>query len=122
MFGIVSRVRSFLSFGTDDVTSSDEDWDDYTYEAEDDAVEEEVEEDDTDIDVSIEPIPDHVIEVESVSDIKGIGSTRASELDSAGFATPADVYFADDEELAEVDGIGPYTVDQIREDIGSPEE
>jgi predicted flap endonuclease-1-like 5' DNA nuclease len=65
------------------------------------------------------PTPDEVIDKSGLTDIKGIQETRAKNLGMAGFSTPADVYYASDENLEEVDQIGPYTVEQIREDIGS---
>lgn len=64
------------------------------------------------------PTPDEVIDKSGLTDIKGIQETRAKNLGMAGFSTPADVYYASDENLEEVDQIGPYTVEQIREDIG----
>jgi predicted flap endonuclease-1-like 5' DNA nuclease len=64
------------------------------------------------------PTPDHVIDKNGLTDIKGIQETRAKNLSLAGFSTPADVYYASDKNLEEVDQIGPYTVEQIREDIG----
>lgn len=54
----------------------------------------------------------------SLTDVKGVGETRAVALVNAGFGTVEDVYRASDEELEAVDGIGAYTVEQIRSDIG----
>jgi predicted flap endonuclease-1-like 5' DNA nuclease len=51
--------------------------------------------------------------------VKGIGDTRADALEEDGFYTAADLYFASDDELADVHGIGELTVSQIRDDIGS---
>lgn len=57
----------------------------------------------------------------SLVDIKGIGPTRADALNKADLHTASDLYFASDEDLKEVNGIGDLTVSQIREDIGSVE-
>lgn len=51
--------------------------------------------------------------------ITGIGDTRADDLKKAGFHTASDIYFAADDDLKEVSGIGDLTVSQIRDDIGS---
>jgi predicted flap endonuclease-1-like 5' DNA nuclease len=63
-------------------------------------------------------VPSHVAEVDSLTDIKGVQETRAENLREAGFDTPADVYFASDENLEAVHQLGPTSVQQIREDIG----
>lgn len=65
--------------------------------------------------------PEAVRDIESLSDVKGVGDTRADDLQKAGYHTASDLYFASDAELAEVHGIGDLTVSQIREDIGSVE-
>lgn len=67
-------------------------------------------------------LPDVVISKDGLGDVKGIGGTRASALADAGFETAEDLYFATDEALEAVDGIGSYTVGQIREDIGSADD
>lgn len=54
-----------------------------------------------------------------LENVKGIGPTRAESFREEGFGTPDDLYFATDENLCEVNGIGDLTVSQIREDIGS---
>lgn len=62
--------------------------------------------------------PRQVLDVQGITDVKGIQETRAKNLREAGFTTPADLYYASDENLADVKHIGEYTVEQIREDIG----
>lgn len=74
-----------------------------------------------DVEKQADPTPDAVSDKEDLTDITGIGDTRASDLMAAGFTTPEDVYYASDENLTDVDGIGSYTVEQIRGDIGSIE-
>jgi large subunit ribosomal protein L32e len=64
------------------------------------------------------PTPDAVLEKSGLTDVKGIQATRAENLRGAGYSTPTDLYYASDENLAEVKQIGPYTVEQIRDDIG----
>jgi large subunit ribosomal protein L32e len=63
-------------------------------------------------------VPSHVAEVDSLTDIKGVQETRAENLREAGFETPADVYFASDENLEAVHQLGATSVQQIRDDIG----
>lgn len=53
-----------------------------------------------------------------VTNVKGVGETRANALSDEGIETAADLYYASDSTLTDVDGIGKYTVSQIREDIG----
>lgn len=53
-----------------------------------------------------------------LSEITGIGESRAEDLIEAGFETAEDIYFANDEELKEIDGIADYTVEQIRDHVG----
>jgi predicted flap endonuclease-1-like 5' DNA nuclease len=59
---------------------------------------------------------------DSLSNVKGVGDTRADELRSEGFTSVTDLYYASDDNLLDVTGIGPYTIEQIREDIGSVED
>lgn len=64
------------------------------------------------------PTPDEVLDKSGLTDVKGIQATRAENLRDAGYSEPADLYYASDENLEEVKQIGPYTVEQIRDDIG----
>jgi len=57
-----------------------------------------------------------------LTNVKGIGETRAESFREEGFGTPDDLYYATDENLCEVNGIGDLTVSQIRDDIGSVDE
>lgn len=63
-------------------------------------------------------IPSELYDIEDLTEIKGIGETRADALTDEGYPYAEDLWLASDEELTQVDGIGQYTVDQIREDIG----
>jgi len=65
------------------------------------------------------PVPKKVFEKDGLADIKGIGETRAKGLADAGFSRPTDLYYAKDEKLIGVYGIGGRAIEQIREDIGS---
>jgi len=68
--------------------------------------------------VANNPTPDEVLDKEGLTDVKGIQETRAENLREAGYDTPADLYYTTDENLEKVKQIGPYTVEQIRDDIG----
>lgn len=57
----------------------------------------------------------------ALEQVTGIGTTRKDDLQKADFHTASDLYFASDEELIDVNGIGELTVSQIRGDIGSIE-
>lgn len=94
------------SDGNDEVTFGGDD----TFETEED------EEEESQLDNMF--VPDEVANVESLTDVTGIGATRAEDLKASGFHTAVDLYFAADEELKNVHGIGDLTVSQIRDDIG----
>lgn len=73
-------------------------------------------------DIVIEQAPQEVRDIGTdLPQVTGIGETRADALNKAGFHTAADLYFATDEELTAVKGIGNLTVEQVRDDIGSGE-
>lgn len=72
-----------------------------------------------DVEEQADPTPETVQDKSDLTDVKGVGATRAEALGKAGFSTPEDLYYASDENLEDVDGIGSYTVEQIRDDIGS---
>lgn len=57
-----------------------------------------------------------------LAQVKGVGETRAEKFIDAGFETASDLYFASDEDLTSVNGIGEATVEMIREDLGRPED
>lgn len=66
-----------------------------------------------------DPTPDAVAEIgENLVGITGIGPTRADRFREAGYITGEDIYYASDANLTDVNGIGNYTVEQIRDDIG----
>lgn len=75
-----------------------------------------------DVEEQADPTPDAVAEKDGLDDIKGVGPTRANSLADAGFESPEDIYYASDENLEGVHGIGPHAVSQMREDIGSIED
>jgi DNA uptake protein ComE-like DNA-binding protein len=67
-------------------------------------------------------VDDNPSEKTDLENVKGIGETRAESFREEGFGTPDDLYYATDENLCEVNGIGDLTVSQIRDDIGSVDE
>jgi len=72
---------------------------------------------------TFEAAPDEVRDIGTdLAQVTGIGDTRADDLKKAGFHNASDLYFASDEELTEVSGIGDLTVSQIRGDIGGVDE
>lgn len=62
--------------------------------------------------------PSYVRKYDGLKDIKGIGPQRAKDLNKAGLSTPKDIYYASDDTLLDVVGIGPRSLDIIRTDIG----
>lgn len=81
--------------------------------------------DDSEVRESVEqaedPTPEEV-KNKSMTDVTGIGPTRAEKLGKAGYPSPKDLYYASDENLKDVNGIGSFVVGQIRDDIGSVDE
>lgn len=65
-----------------------------------------------------DPTPQEVKDIgTNLTEVKGVAETRADSLRSEGFDTAADLYYASDENLEAVHGLGPRAVSQIREDI-----
>jgi predicted flap endonuclease-1-like 5' DNA nuclease len=82
----------------------------------------EAEDTNADVEEQADPTPEVVTEKSGLTDIKGVGPTRAERLGKAGFSNPEDIYYASDENLEGVKGIGPHAVSQMREDIDSIED
>lgn len=59
---------------------------------------------------------------ENLTELDGIGDSKAQNLIDEGFETAEDLYFAADEEIQQATGIGPHLVETIREQIGSSDE
>jgi predicted flap endonuclease-1-like 5' DNA nuclease len=77
--------------------------------------------DDTDSDTNViggGDVPDEVADKDGLTDVKGIGESRAEAFVDEGYRTVADLYYASGENLTNVDGIGDRAVQYIREDIG----
>jgi predicted flap endonuclease-1-like 5' DNA nuclease len=75
--------------------------------------------DESDDSVQAVELPDAVVEAgEDLTEVKGIGPTKAESLEAVGFETPSELYFASDSELQNATGVGPGVVAQIRDDIG----
>lgn len=65
------------------------------------------------------PTPTRVKEIGGDLDqITGIGPSRSEDLKAAGFDTAADLYYAADDNITAVSGIGDHALGLIREDIG----
>jgi predicted flap endonuclease-1-like 5' DNA nuclease len=100
---VTKRIKAFLGLGTDGRAENDSTETEYTG-----------------YDVDVDPEYDEPdIEAEDLTDVKGVGPTRADKLRDNDFDTPEDLYFATDENIEAVDTFGPHVVSQIREDIGS---
>lgn len=55
----------------------------------------------------------------SITDVKGVSDSRAEDLADEGYNSVEDIATADEDELTEVDGVGPSTADDL---IGSAQE
>ncbi|PSP55081.1 50S ribosomal protein L32e [Halobacteriales archaeon QS_1_67_19] len=60
-------------------------------------------------------------EPEQLEDISGVGPSKAESLEAAGFDSVEDVKAADQDDLAEVDGIGNALAARIKADVGGLE-
>ena len=58
---------------------------------------------------------------EALTDISGVGASKAEALEEAGFETVDDVREASQEELADVEGIGQALAARIKADVGGLE-
>jgi len=58
---------------------------------------------------------------EELSDISGVGPSKAEALEAAGFASVEDVQAASQSELADVDGVGNALAARIKADVGGLE-
>ena len=67
----------------------------------------------------VEDVVNDVTGKNDLTNVKGIGPTRAASFREEGFENPDDLYYATDEKLTAVEGIGDLTVSQIRDDIGT---
>lgn len=74
-----------------------------------------------DVEEQSDPLPEYVADMDEITDICGVGPAKAEILREAGYETPADVFYANDEDLVELQTFGEFTVSQIRDDIGSLE-
>lgn len=106
--------------GNDATASADLDGDgedeSYTFEGSEDAPFEGVGDD---IEVGAEEVEEGIeLAADALEDVDGIGPTRAEQLQSDGFETPEDLYYASDAALKDVKGFGDRAVEYIRDDIG----
>jgi large subunit ribosomal protein L32e len=64
---------------------------------------------------------DDEIEYEELTDISGVGDAKAEALREAGFETVEDIARAEQDELAEADGVGNALAARIKADVGGLE-
>jgi len=64
---------------------------------------------------------DEDAEAEDLTDISGIGDTKAETLREAGYESVADIRGASQDDLAEVDGVGMALAARIKADVGDLE-
>ncbi len=103
--GISTALAARIKAETDEVEISDDVEADVEELEPDDAGEEETEEDD-------EP------EITELTDISGVGESKAESLREAGFDNVDKVRGADQDELADVDGVGMALAARIKADVG----
>lgn len=69
------------------------------------------------------PTPAEVQDIgDDLTEVTGVGPTREEALNNATYDTAADLYYASDEGLESVHGLGPKAVEDIRADIGGIDE
>jgi large subunit ribosomal protein L32e len=103
--GVSTALAARLKAETDEVAVSDD-------------VEAEIEDLGDDEDEESEPEADEEDEIEELTDISGVGDSKAEALEDAGFGTVEKVRGADQDELAEVDGVGMALAARIKADVG----
>ena len=103
--GVSTALAARLKAETDEVEVSDD-------------VETDIEDLGDDEDDETEADADEEDEIEELTDISGVGDSKAEALEAAGFETVDQVRGADQEELAEVDGVGMALAARIKADVG----
>jgi len=112
--GISTALAARLKAETDEVEISDDveaDLDELGGDEESDDSDEDAADDEADAD-------DEEDEFEELTDISGIGASKAEALEEAGYNTVDQVRGADQDELAEVSGIGMALAARIKADVG----
>ena len=104
--GISTALAARLKAETDEVEISDDVEADVDELVDEEDVETEAEEEDD------EP------EIEELTDISGVGASKADSLEEAGFDNVDKVRGADQDELADVEGIGMALAARIKADVG----
>ena len=64
---------------------------------------------------------DEEVEIEDLTDISGVGQSKADALTDAGYETVDDIRVASQDDLAEVDGVGMALAARIKADVGDLE-
>jgi large subunit ribosomal protein L32e len=93
-------------------TEADEDSDDETGESETEESDVDADEEDDEVDVE---------DYDELTDISGVGDTKAEALVAAGYETVRDVRAASQDELADVESIGNALAARIKADVGGLE-
>jgi len=109
--GISTALAARLKAETDEVEISDD------VEADVDELGGDEESDEADADEE-EADADDEDEFEELTDISGIGASKAEALEEAGYSTVDQVRGADQDELADVSGIGMALAARIKADVG----
>jgi len=109
--GISTALAARLKAETDEVEISDD------VEADVDELGGDEESDEADADDE-EADADDEDEFEELTDISGIGASKAEALEEAGYSTVDQVRGADQDELADVSGIGMALAARIKADVG----
>jgi large subunit ribosomal protein L32e len=68
-----------------------------------------------------ETADDEAEEYEDLTDISGVGASKAAALEGAGYETIEDVRRASQDDIAEVDGVGNALAARIKADVGGLE-
>ena len=83
--------------------------------------ESEADADEADADDEAEADEEDEDDLENLTDISGVGNSKAAALEGAGYDTVDDVRGASQDDLAEVDGIGNALAARIKADVGGLE-
>ena len=105
--GISTALAARLKAETDEVEISDD-------------VEADIDElvDEEDLETEAEEEEDDEPKMEELTDISGVGASKAASLEEAGFDNVDKVRGADQDELADVEGIGMALAARIKADVG----
>jgi large subunit ribosomal protein L32e len=119
---LAARIKADIGdLDVDEETDAEIEEDESADEETDEEADDQEAEADDDEEAAADDDEDDAEDYEELTDISGVGETKAEALRDAGFETIRDVREASQDDLAEVEGIGNALAARIRADVGGLE-